>query len=208
MDSAKASARASASSGESTAPVVPPTPDKGQQPSQAAPPATAEATPAPPQPVKPPPTADGQADVPPPTAAAPPSRTPAAKPDPRLAVSLPPPAVRPGPEIQFGGADFETNAIASGESVIPAKPDAHWHNKEPMYPIGAAERGQHGVVVLLLHISTAGLMEGVDVLRSSGFPALDHAATDAVWSWRFAPAVKDGQPIPSDMPFRVVFDLK
>jgi protein TonB len=116
--------------------------------------------------------------------------------------------VRPGPEIQFGGADFETNAIASGESVIPAKPDAHWHNKEPMYPIGAAERGQHGVVVLLLHISTAGLMEGVDVLRSSGFPALDHAATDAVWSWRFAPAVKDGQPIPSDMPFRVVFDLK
>jgi protein TonB len=116
--------------------------------------------------------------------------------------------VRPGPEIQFGGADFETDAIASGESVIPAKPDAHWHNREPVYPIAAAERGQHGAVVLLLHISPAGLTEGVDILRSSGFPALDHAAMDAVWTWRFAPAVKDGQPIPSDMPFRVVFDLK
>jgi protein TonB len=194
--------------GESTAPVVPPAQAKtAQQPTQAAPPGTPETTPPPPQPAKPsPPTAEGPPDLAPPTSPAQPAGTPAAAPDSRLAMSLP--AVRPGPEIQFGGADFETNAIASGERVIPARPDAHWHNKEPVYPMVAAERGEHGAVVLLVHISPAGLTAGVDVLQSSGHASLDHAAIDAVWTWRFMPAVKDGQPIWAEMPWRVVFDLR
>jgi len=195
--------------GESTAPVVPPEQAKtAQQPTQAAPPATPETTPAP-QPARPsPPAAEGAADLPPPTPPAPPAGGADAAADPRLAMSLPPPAVRPGPDIQFGGADFETNAIASGERVIPARPDAHWHNKEPVYPMAAAVRGEHGAVVLLVHISPAGLTAGVDILQSSGHASLDHAAIDAVWTWRFMPAVKDGQPIWAEMPWRVVFDLR
>jgi outer membrane biosynthesis protein TonB len=36
---------------------------------------------------------------------------------------------------------------------------------------------------------------------------LDSAARDAVLSWHFLPAVKDGQPISFDMPLRVMFRL-
>ena len=44
-------------------------------------------------------------------------------------------------------------------------------------------------------------------VQSSGFVLLDRAARDAVMGWHFLPAVQDGQPIPFDMTFRVVFQL-
>ena len=112
------------------------------------------------------------------------------------------------PEIRLPGNDSETNAIVIGDHVIPASIDAKFRNKEPVYPTEAARRGEHGAVILLIHVSPEGLASGVDVLESSGHASLDRAAHDAVAAWHFRPAVKDGQPIPFDMPIRVMFQLE
>jgi periplasmic protein TonB len=111
------------------------------------------------------------------------------------------------PEINLGGTDSETNAIASGDHVVPASVDAKFHNKEPIYPLEAARRAEQGTVILLIHVSPNGLTNGVDVEQSSGFETLDQAARDAVEGWHFLPAVKDGQPLPFDMQLRVMFHL-
>jgi periplasmic protein TonB len=111
------------------------------------------------------------------------------------------------PEINLNGNNSETNALVSGDHVVPAGVDARFHNKEPVYPLEAVRRAQQGMVTLLIHVSPEGLAAGVDVVQGSGYVLLDRAARDAVVAWRFLPAVKDGQPIPFDMKLRVVFHL-
>ena len=112
------------------------------------------------------------------------------------------------PEINLPGNDSETNAFVIGEHVIPASIDAKSRNREPVYPLEAVRRAEQGAVILLIHVSPEGLASGVDVLKSSGHASLDRAARDAVAAWHFLPAVKDGQPIPFDMPMRVTFQLE
>ncbi|HEX5325094.1 MAG TPA: energy transducer TonB [Acetobacteraceae bacterium] len=125
----------------------------------------------------------------------------------------PPPRTRasatvpPGPQMNQGGTDSPSDAIAQGDNVIPAKPDALYHNREPAYPPDAVLRGEQGVVVLVVHVSPAGLPSAVEVAQSSGFLLLDQAARKAVETWHFLPAVRDGQPIAAEMPLRVRFEL-
>jgi periplasmic protein TonB len=144
-----------------------------------------------------------------------PSPAPPATPSPnRVEPSAPTPPSPPvqeamqAPEIRLPGNDSETNAFVIGDRVIPASVDAKFRNKEPVYPTDAARRGEYGAVILLIHVSPEGLASGVDVLESSGHVSLDRAAHDAVAAWHFRPAVKDGQPIPFDMPIRVTFQLE
>jgi protein TonB len=109
------------------------------------------------------------------------------------------------PHLNVAG-DSLTNALATGPAVVPARIDARWHNREPEYPLEAAQRREAGTV-LLIHVGPDGAAESVDVARSSGFPLLDRAARAAVETWHFLPAVHDGQSLASDMPLRVVFQL-
>ena len=117
-----------------------------------------------------------------------------------------PPAAQPAPVVSLQGTDSPSNARAFGDRVIPAKPDAVFHNRPPEYPAEAALNGQQGVVVVVIHVSPAGTAVGVDLVRSSGYVLLDSAAREAVMRWRFLPAVKDGQPVASDMTMGFEFD--
>ncbi|MGH7041419.1 MAG: energy transducer TonB, partial [Acetobacteraceae bacterium] len=170
------------------------------------------------------------ADAPPPIVAAPPARPApprqdaavAGSPEPATRVasqaalppSVPHPPAPPAPrarrEFRFnlGGTNSETNAIVRGDAVVPVKPDARFHNMEPAYPDAAAQRGEQGTVILLIHVSPAGRPSGVDVLRSSGFRLLDRAAQQAVAGWHFLPALHEGQAVAASMPLRVVFSLR
>ena len=122
------------------------------------------------------------------------------------AQSAPPPAAAPpAVTITLRGTDSPSEAKAWGERVIPAAPDAVFHNRPPAYPEESVVNGEHGTVVLLIHVSPVGRPATVDVLRSSGYFLLDNAARDAVTRWRFLPAVKDGQPVASDMTMGFVF---
>ena len=103
--------------------------------------------------------------------------------------------------------ESDTNALVTGDLIVPASPDIKFHNRKPSYPMDAARRGEHGAVILLIHVAPDGLVSGVDVMQTSGFPLLDQAARDAVLTWHFLPSVKDGQPIETDMPMRIVFAL-
>ena len=146
--------------------------------------------PSPSQPAIPPPPPSDAAQIPVPSPAPPPA-----------------PTAQPGPVINLGAGEDETNAMVSGPGVIPASLDAKARNREPVYPPEAVRLAEQGAVVLMVHVSRQGLADGVDVLETSGFAVLDRAARDAVVRWHFLPAVSDGRPVPFDMTLRVVFRL-
>jgi periplasmic protein TonB len=165
--------------------------------------------------IPPPPQAVESADADEPLPLPPPSPPDTPSPEPvQPSVPTPPVPAPPvqeamqAPDIKLPGNDSETNAIVIGNRVIPASIDDKSRNKEPVYPPDAVRRAEQGAVILLIHVSPEGLASGVDVLESSGHAVLDRAARDAVAAWRFRPAVKDGQPIPFDMPMRVTFQLE
>ena len=122
-----------------------------------------------------------------------------------------PPAEHPqeAPQISIGGNNSDTNTLVTsiGPYVIPASVDSKYHNRNPVYPVTAARLGEQGAVILLIHVSPEGLPASIDIQESSGYDSLDQSARDAVSSWHFLPAVKDGQPVPFDMPLRIVFHL-
>ena len=116
------------------------------------------------------------------------------------------PATRDAPVFNLEGTESEANAIASGSQILPATPDNRFRNRPPIYPPEAEMRGQHGTVVVLIHVSETGVASGADVLESSGVKTLDQAAVAAVRKWHFHPAMKAGSLVPFDMPFRFVFE--
>lgn len=108
----------------------------------------------------------------------------------------------PGPQPVILGASRVTGAVTP-----PGLLDG-FRNPEPEYPYLSRQRGEQGAVTVLLHISEAGQVTGVEVLASSGYPALDEAAKRAVLRWRFRPAMRDGAPIPGSIRTAIHFRLQ
>jgi protein TonB len=167
--------------------------DKGTLPGAAQPPHSAP-EPAAPAPTPAPARTEASEAVPPPPVVPP---------------APPAPRAEEAPTISIGGANSDTNTIlrAMGPYVTPATPDSKYLNRKPNYPDAAIAQAAEGAVDLLIHVSADGLVTGADILESSGYRSLDEAARDAARSWHFLPAVKDGQPVPFDMPFRIMFQL-
>lgn len=171
-----------------------PTPD-AMPPPQASAPAPAEA----------PPAAQTPPAEPAPTQTAAPASPTTAPPAPEQPPA--PPREQQAPQFSLGSIASDTNALVTGDLMVPPSVDPKFHNRKPSYPRESALRSEHGAVLLQIHVSPEGLVSGVDVAKSSGFRLLDDAARDAVLTWHFLPAVKNGQPVPFDMPLRIVFDL-
>jgi protein TonB len=171
--------------GGETPPAAAPQPEKPPAPET-----TQEAAAAPQAPASMPTTED----APPPTTAPPP----------------PSPATHASDDkmtFDFASVESDTNALVTGDLMVPPSLDVKYHNRKPSYPNEAAFRGEQGSVVLLIHVTPEGLVGGADVLQSSGFATLDRAAREAVLTWHFLPSVKDGQPVPAAMPMRFVFSI-
>lgn len=64
----------------------------------------------------------------------------------------------------------------------------------PRYPARERRLGVEGVVRLRVRVADDGAVEAVEVEASSGSAALDAAAVEAVLGWRFACALRDGDP--------------
>lgn len=133
-----------------------------------------------------------------------------AAPSPPAAAQAPaqsvPPAPQPAPVISLSGTDSPSYALAYGNNIIPAAPNAVFHNRPPEYPMAAAMAGEQGTVVLRLRLSPEGTVAGVAVVRSTGHPRLDQAAIDAVVRWRFLPAVNGGRNVASETEVGFHFD--
>jgi protein TonB len=75
--------------------------------------------------------------------------------------------------------------------------DASWAgNAPPAYPAVARRLGEQGEVRLDVHVGADGQVLDVQLRASSGSPALDRSAMDAVRRWRFRPATVDGHAVP------------
>ena len=66
--------------------------------------------------------------------------------------------------------------------------NARWIEKaSPQLPIGVYLQGMQGSVVLSLVLDKGGRVTDTQVLRSSGYPALDQLAQNAASAWRLSP---------------------
>jgi TonB family protein len=61
-------------------------------------------------------------------------------------------------------------------------------NPAPAYPALSRRMGEHGRVLLRVHVTPEGSPAQIEVRESSGFERLDKAARDTVRRWRFVPA--------------------
>ena len=91
-------------------------------------------------------------------------------------------------------------AQANSDPVLQGKPAAP-------YPVAALRNGESGTVMLRVTVGADGVPYGIAVARSSGSRTLDRAAMGAVKSWRFNPAMRNGQPVPASVQIPVSYNL-
>ena len=77
----------------------------------------------------------------------------------------------------------------SANSGVPGAPRLA-SSIHPVYPPGARLRGEEGKVMVRADVKASGKAQTAEVVRSSGYPALDQAAMNAVLHARFIPARK------------------
>lgn len=75
----------------------------------------------------------------------------------------------------------------------------------PAYPAELACEGTGGQVLLMLTIGVEGKPTDARMLRSSGVPALDAAAQEAIRNWRFEPGKVNGRPQPAKINVPITF---
>jgi periplasmic protein TonB len=64
---------------------------------------------------------------------------------------------------------------------------------KPLYPRYAFDEKIEGTVQVQILIGASGKVTNACILQS--VPYLNHAALEAVYQWRFSPAIKDGSPV-------------
>lgn len=111
-----------------------------------------------------------------------------------------PPPLAPAGPVPGEAAPPPPMADASRPRPVDAPP--------PDYPRDAMRRGQQGTVVLRVQVDARGNPGGIDIIERTGSRSLDRAAVDAVRRWRFAPAVRDGQPVAGTVDVPIEFTLQ
>ncbi len=138
------------------------------------------------------------------------------------------PLVNAGPERApseaFSGLDDTVGApngmgIFSGHRAVAVQPDVKGplriasvlaegrllYKPSPNYPAIAREAGVQGTIVLQATISKIGTIENLRVV--SGPALLQHAALDAVKTWRYRPYLLNNLPVEVETTVNVVFTL-
>jgi bla regulator protein blaR1 len=97
-------------------------------------------------------------------------------------------------------------AALSGNLVLP-KSNPQRPLSQPIYPAASQRLGEHGTVVLRLHVLEDGSVADVRIDQSSGYPDLDYAAYYESFRWRIDPGTVDGVPSRMWGKFAVTFKL-
>lgn len=81
-------------------------------------------------------------------------------------------------------------------------------NVAPVYPEAERMAGHEGRVMLDVQVLVDGSAGSVSIVQSSGYPALDQSAQEAVRQWQFKPKLgTDGRPVTSLVRLPVDFRL-
>jgi protein TonB len=99
-------------------------------------------------------------------------------------------------------------ASGSGATNAVASLPNYRSNPAPSYPFESRRLKQQGLVWLDVEVAESGDPRNVRVARTSGFPALDAAALDAVRRWKFEPARLGGRAIAARVEVPVRFRLQ
>jgi protein TonB len=106
--------------------------------------------------------------------------------------------VGPGSGGGMGGGAFRMGQGATQPRVI--------YGPDPEFSEEARKAKYQGVCVLGVIVDENGLPTNIRVITSLGM-GLDEKAIEAVKTWRFAPAMKDGHPVPYPISLEVDFHL-
>lgn len=77
----------------------------------------------------------------------------------------------------------------------------------PAYPRISRRRGEEGTVTLQIQVLSDGTVGRVDILQSSGFQRLDHAAVNGASMTTYQPALQSGRAIESTTELTYTFRL-
>jgi protein TonB len=107
-----------------------------------------------------------------------------------------------GPSFGTGGTG---PGAVGGAGAVTTQP-VLLTKKEPDYSEEARKVRLQGTVALVIEIDARGIPQNIRVWQGLGF-GLDERAVDAVRSWRFQPATRNGKPVPSGARVDVSFRL-
>lgn len=82
------------------------------------------------------------------------------------------------------------------------------NNPKPNYPALARQRGQEGLVLLIVQVDEKGQPGPIEIKTSSGYPMLDQAALKGIKKWKFQPASLAGLPMAGSVLVPVEFRLQ
>jgi protein TonB len=144
----------------------------------------------------------------------PPTQEKVTPPPPPPQFKQPPPFVPP-PDvtIDLTQAAPATNAITaqSAQKGITAPASVgrtHYCDPTRYYPPQGITNNWTGTTVLAFRIGTDGTVKDLQVKQSSGHPELDEGATRCASSWRYSPAMQNGQAIEVPWQTNVRWSLK
>lgn len=118
--------------------------------------------------------------------------------------AAPPPAARP----PVAPAPVAPPAPAAPVAAVADSAPRLLSSPAPRYPRDAQRRGIAGTVLLRIHVGADGAPQQVDLVQGSGSRELDRAASEGVRRWRFAPAMRNGQPVEASVQVPIAFNLK
>ena len=61
------------------------------------------------------------------------------------------------------------------------------HSPKPHYPLASRQLREQGLVIARMCVNAQGLVQAVDIAKTSGFASLDRSALTALSQWRFIP---------------------
>jgi periplasmic protein TonB len=170
--------------------------------------------PAPPREIPPPPPPPRQQAQPPmqpaPILAAPASApaVEAVAPPPLEAAPLPAVLPAPTPAPPQHVAQAAVAAPAPAQIFAPRFDADYLDNPAPAYPPLSRRMGEHGRVLLRVHVTPDGNAAQVEIRESSGFERLDKAARDTVQRWRFVPARQGDRGVAAWVLVPISFSLR
>jgi TonB family protein len=114
----------------------------------------------------------------------------------------------PGGGVKLVGANPDSRTIQLTDAPVPGDSERPSYRSivSPKYSADAVGRGEQGAVHLLVRVSEDGAVADASITRSSGYPALDAAALDAVAKWTFYPARRNGRPQASEVTVPIMFE--
>jgi periplasmic protein TonB len=160
------------------------------------------ATPPAPEPPKPqpPPVPQPKVETPPPQKPAP-TPEPAPKP---AEMTVPAPKPEPPPPI---AQPVVIPQPKSPEKYVSITEPKYARRVQAVYPGEAQRRHQQGSVTVMIYINDSGVLDKVEIVKSSGYPLLDAAAVKAVKQSEFSAALVDAIQVGSRAEQTFTFEL-